>query len=240
MRALHFKFMIDSGRLSPATDWWLMLFKFIAASYGVMFTRFAWLIFVEAVTFDQFIVCAIPTICSSISCGATWVTIPLCIEIVRLLIPTVKNHLLRLNITFLLSFLYPMIWVVQVWVMSLFSIETWNFRFTLSSFVRYVALETANRFANLFAKNLVMSVRLSAPWALWIQRQLSLHIPTAAGILGKWLFFGFVDGCPSVAFFDACVGSANGYLGKMIQYSISDDYLCILQKGMRQAFGFPT
>jgi hypothetical protein len=29
-------------------------------------------------------------------------------------------------------------------------------------------------------------------------------------------------------------------LGKMVQYSVADDSLCILQKGMRRAFGLQT
>jgi hypothetical protein len=232
--------MLDSRRFSPSREWLLMLLKFIAASYGVIFARFAWLIFVEALTFDQFIVRAVPTICSSISCGATWITVPLAVEFIRLFMPTIKRDVHCLKTTFLLSFLYPIIWVGQVWVMSLFWIETWSFNFTLTSFVRYVAFETVNRFGNLFTTNLIMSVRLSLPWALWIQRQLSLHIPAAAGVVGKWLFVGFVDGSPSVDFFDGYVGSSKCYLGKMVQYSVADDSLCILQKGMRRAFGLQT
>jgi hypothetical protein len=230
--------MFDSHRFSSAADWLLMLIKFIAASYGVIVARFAWLVLVEAVSFDEFMIRAAPTICASISCGATWITVPLGAEFLRLFMPTVKSHILGLWITFLLSFLYPIIWVGQVWVMSLFWIETWSFRFTLCSFCRYVVLGTINRFGNLFAKNLVMSVRLSSPWALWIQRQLSLHIPTAAGVLGRWLYIGFMDGSTSVDFFDRYVGSWKLYVRGVIQYSVADDYLCIVQKGMRRAFGF--
>jgi hypothetical protein len=230
--------MLDSHRFSPAADWWSMLIKFFAASYGVALFRFAWDVIVEAVTFDEFMVRMVPTICYSISCGATWITVPLGLEFTRLFIPGIKRHSLRLLVTFWLSFLYPIIWVGQVWVMSLFGIETFTFDFRVSAFWRYIVIGTIYRFGNLFAKNLVMSVRLSAPWALWIQRQLSLHIPTAAGVLAKWLWVGFADESPSVDFFDRYVGSGRQYIRGMLQFSVSDDYLCIVQKEMRRALGF--
>jgi hypothetical protein len=225
--------MIDLDRFF-ASAWCFLGITFISACYGMFFGHLVWDVLIESVTFDQFVARLRSTISSSISLASARMTAQLSTEFLQFLMPSTKSSINSLLTTILFAVICSVTWPIQSEILSLFHIGK---SFHVHKLLSYIVIQTLSRFSTLIARNLLSILHPSSAVGILTHRQIKLHIPYSLGRAIKMIAIGVRDRIPVNDCIASSIGTTHSYVGGMIRWSVSDEYLRIMQERMRSAFG---